>query len=129
MCFRLDSVHNAQPDPFRLMILGAPGSGKSYFANKLIQRAGVGRVICAAPTGIAASMLPNGHTLHSLLGLPGKGGKRGVQQLGAQALLEVRQRIGAAARILLVDEVSMVDAKLFEIVENRLRQANARCES
>ena len=51
-----------------------------------------------------------------------KGGNRGVQQLGAQALLEVRQRIGAAARILLVDEVSMVDAKLFEIVENRLRQ-------
>ena len=86
-------------------------------------------MICAAPTGIAASMLPNGYTLHSLLGLPGKGGKRGVQQLGAQALLEVRQRIGAAALILLVDEVSMVDAKLFEIVENRLRQASARCES
>jgi len=67
---RLDPVHNATKSGFLLMILGAPSFGKSFFANVLIQRAGDGHVICASPTGIAASMLPNGQTLHSLLGIP-----------------------------------------------------------
>jgi len=118
---RLDPVHNTAKSGFLLMILGAPGSGKSFFANVLIQRAGAGHVICASPTGIAASMLPNGQTLHSLLGIPVKAGKRSVQQVGAQKLMEIRQQIGNA-HLLLVDEVSMLDVKLFENVERRLQQ-------
>ena len=58
------------PPPLRMIVYGTAGTGKSYLINclRLLQN----KVRVAAPTGVAAFNV-DGHTLHSLLGLPTKG--------------------------------------------------------
>ena len=68
------SCRDRAPTPLRILIHGGPGTGKSFFAGTLIERAkeipGSGRILCCAPTGIASTLLPGGQTVHSLLKLP-----------------------------------------------------------
>ena len=68
----LQQHHTAlNPPPLRMIVSGTAGTGKSYLIHclqLLLQH----QVHVAAPTGVAAFNI-DGHTLHSLLGLPTRG--------------------------------------------------------
>jgi hypothetical protein len=89
-------------------------------------------VVCAAPTGVAASLLINGSTLHTLLGMYASteesehGGKLAVLPALCTLALEKAQRRLRHCRILLIDEVSMVGSYMLGIVDHRLRTIMAQ---
>ncbi len=87
-----EAVRKALTLPISI-ITGGPGTGKTYTASQII-KAFPGKIMLAAPTGKAAARL-NGKTLHALLELPDK----------KQTVL--------FAELIIVDECSMIDARLF----------------
>lgn len=125
------------PQPLLLLIQGGAGVGKSTFARALVERTRisvaegqplVNTVLCAAPTGIAASLLVNGRTLHSLLNIRSfnTSARRSslpqrVPPLGAVPLAAMRERF-RHHNILLIDEASMVGARMLATIDIRLRQ-------
>ena len=70
----------------------------------------------SAPTGIAAYAI-TGKTLHSLLRLP----VRGKMSDLSTATLQSLQALFRDCRFLMVDEKSMIDLKMFSLVDDRLR--------
>ena len=67
------SALNGDPPQARCFYIDAPGgSGKTYLFNKLaVQLRSSGhKVACAAWTGIAQTLLPEGRTVHTLFKLP-----------------------------------------------------------
>lgn len=69
-----------------LIIHGGPGVGKSTFARALWHRLKHYDydMLCCAPTGMAASLLINGKTIHKLLAIGvNKGGKETIQKMEA----------------------------------------------
>jgi hypothetical protein len=132
-----DPVHHAAPQPLYMLVHGGAGVGKSTFARALVTKAlvpsktegaaDVSAVACAAPTGIAATLLMNGRTLHSLLGIQpfGEGSSRGnsamrLQPMGPVALTAAQNRL-RDSRILLIAEVSMVGSLMLGIIDSCLR--------
>ncbi len=113
----------ASSSSLRILIHGGPGTGKSFFATTLIRRAkqlpNSRRILCCAPTGIASTLLPKGQTIHSLLKLPID--KKGRTKMSAQTLQAARRRL-AGVRLLIIDEVSMVDCSLLERTDRMLQQ-------
>ena len=69
----------------------------------------------SAPTGIAAYAI-TGKTLHSLLRLP----VRGKMSDLSTATLQSLQALFRDCRFLMVDEKSMIDLKMFSLVDDRL---------
>jgi hypothetical protein len=60
------------PDPPLLLVHGGPGTGKTHLMvtiDRCLQLRQLPELVCTAPTGNAASLLPRGSTLHSLLGI------------------------------------------------------------
>jgi hypothetical protein len=109
------------PDQLLLFIHGGPGVGKSFFAKTVMSKIGVDRTCCAAPTGIAAwlSWSSNGRTFHDLLGLPAKAPHSpniAVLQGDKAACLSLRLD---SIRILIIDELSMVDHLLFSWINHK----------
>ncbi|MDF7665330.1 PIF1 family DEAD/DEAH box helicase [Bifidobacterium sp. ESL0745] len=100
-------------------ITGAPGAGKTYVLNEFIRsaRARGASVAVTASTGIAATHI-NGQTIHSWSGV-------GVSQVMTPALLKQirsrRKRKIESADILVIDEVSMLPAWLFDMVDDVCR--------
>lgn len=93
-----------------MFITGPAGSGKTVLLNHLISTSGTDGVFCTALTGMAAQAI-GGTTLHKYAGV-------GLAQLDAPALLK---KLTAKAKYswrntktLFIDEVSMLDAELFE---------------
>lgn len=129
-----DPAHTAAPKPLRLLIHGGAGVGKSTFARALVMKAVLAAregeepkqtVVCAAPTGIAATLLINGRTLHSLLGIQPWQGHGGPSASVSQRLAPL-PRATAEGRfhnrhILLIDEVSMVGSGFLGAIDRRLR--------
>jgi len=70
MQYKAAHKHISAPEQLLVFIHGGPGVGKSFFALELISYIDSNTICCAAPTGIAASELYKGRTLHDLLGLP-----------------------------------------------------------
>lgn len=107
-------------------VTGAPGAGKTYVLNRFVERArrrGVS-VAVTASTGIAATHV-NGQTLHSWSGV-------GVATSLSDALykrIRARRRKAVnAVEVLVIDEVSMLPAWLFDMVDQvcrRLRNDSA----
>ena len=117
-----DPVHALPPEQLLMLICGAPGVGKSFFGRELISCIDIKIILCAAPTGIAASELFKGRTLHDLLGFPTTSARPKILpplRLDRAALLSARlQNI----HILLIDEISMVDDLFFSWIDQRLQQ-------
>jgi len=121
----------ASTAPRRILIHGGPGVGKTYFINHIIECCKVlgVRVICCALAAAAAINLPSGETLHSVGSI---GRDRLLGKLPATKLQELRRRYNPAssvmgsrhpqsARVIVIDEISMVDPVLLSKLSQRLK--------
>ncbi|OMH85967.1 ATP-dependent DNA helicase pfh1 [Zancudomyces culisetae] len=119
----LDFVVNKRMNVF---ITGSAGTGKSVLLANIVSRLleresySADRVAVTAPTGIAAYQL-RGQTIHSWAGVGI--GKDSVEKLESNILKrrEARER-WASVQVLIIDEVSMLDALLFEKLEQLARR-------
>ena len=112
-------MHSSQRN---FLVLGSAGTGKSLLLRRLVAKSSK-RVVVAAYTGLAA-LQAGGRTLHSLfgfdLGLQGRNGLRIRHETPEQ--YENRIRRLQHMDVLLIDEVSMLRADLFDAVDSVLRE-------
>jgi hypothetical protein len=97
-----------------LLLHGGPGTGKSTVVNSILKYV---KGICCAPTGIAATVLQNGYTIDGLFCF----GFRNNLKISNSNLLRL-QLLFENVQILIIDEISMVDAKKLLFIHSRLCQ-------
>lgn len=115
--------HHLAPPPLHLHISGAAGTGKTTFVTELdlrLSQAAPYSVVCMAPTGIAASGLPRGMTIHTALSIAVASESKESNGTSKGATILARERL-KKARILIIDEISMVSPSLFVRIDERLR--------
>lgn len=125
--FIQDIAHTADPQcpappPLHLHISGAAGTGKTTFVKELDERLGgaaSSRVICVAPTGIAANALPRGMTIHTAFSIAVASDAKARSTTKGAAII-ARDRF-KHTRVIVIDEISMVSASLLVTVDARLR--------
>jgi hypothetical protein len=116
----------AKPKPFHLLIHGGPGTGKSFLAECIQESATEHKftIACVAPTGIAASNLPNGRTMHNFASVPMFHDTRiFLPKLNALKLTTIQERAQhetMACKI--IDEISFVGPEMFAQDEIRMKQ-------
>jgi ATP-dependent DNA helicase PIF1 len=95
-------------------LTGAAGSGKTYVLNKYINYLRQNNIIVGvtASTGLAATHM-NGMTIHSWAGL-GIGDSIDIDRILAKSTLKKRM---AGTRVLIIDEVSMLDGHVLDAVD------------
>ena len=122
----LDSVRK---NSGKLIAIDAPGgTGKTFLLTNVLE--GVrqeGKIALAtAYTGIAAILLPGGATLHSKMKVPTKAEKLQDPttylgcthaKSGTRKLLEAEE-----TALLIIDEVTMVEANIFQMIDRTLRK-------
>ena len=99
-------------------LTGAAGSGKTYVLNQYIKYLRKNHIVVGvtASTGIAATHM-NGMTIHSWAGL-GMGDAIDIERILAKSTLKKRM---AEARVLIIDEVSMLDGHVLDAVDTITR--------
>ena len=109
-----------------VFLTGEPGSGKTHTINRYIEwlnERGVDAAVTAS-TGIAATHV-NGMTIHSWSGI---GIKRDVSDYDVEMIMSrektARRIIGA--KVLIIDEISMLDAATLQSVDKVLRTLRRR---
>ncbi|PWG59255.1 DEAD/DEAH box helicase [Bifidobacterium catulorum] len=102
-----------------VFLTGAPGSGKTYVLNEFIRSARRnGRsVAVTASTGIAATHV-NGQTIHSWSGV---GVATALEPATLKRIKTRRRKAIDATDVLIIDEVSMMHAWLFDMVDEVCR--------
>lgn len=100
-----------------VFLTGEPGAGKSHTVNQYVSylRAHAIEVAITASTGIAATHI-GGMTLHSWsgIGIKNQLSKSDIQHI--KDLPHYAKRI-KKAKVLIIDEVSMLDGKIFALVD------------
>lgn len=103
-------------------LTGSAGSGKTYLLNKYISYLFMHDIPCAvtASTGIAATHM-NGMTIHSWSGIGIKDylDEKGLEQLEEKKYLWKRFD---KARVLIIDEISMLHASQLDMIEKVCRR-------
>jgi len=102
------------PGPF--FLTGPGGAGKSFLIRYLRRRMEGVRV--TALTGMAAQLI-GGTTLHSFVGIHPF---RGLLPLPTE---QIRERF-KGVQLLVIDEISMANAELIDMLQHRMRQAEYR---
>ncbi|MFZ2619365.1 MAG: PIF1 family ATP-dependent DNA helicase [Alphaproteobacteria bacterium] len=98
-----------------LLILGSAGTGKSTFLKWLRQKLmGEKRYAILAPTGMAALNV-GGQTIHSFFGL------KPQLQVGAPLPKPRNKKVFESLDVLIIDEISMVRADVFDMMDRVLR--------
>lgn len=101
-----------------VMITGKAGTGKSTLLRLFLQETDAGHVLVTAPTGVAALNV-GGFTIHRAFGFrPGMYPDDIQPGGGWHGNREVLQ----TAKILVIDEISMVRADLFDMMDIALRR-------
>lgn len=102
-----------------VFLTGAPGAGKTYVLNEFVRRARAdgASVSVTASTGIAATHI-NGTTIHSWSGI---GLSTALTDDLVKTIRTRRKRRLQEADILIIDEVSMLHAWLFDMVDQVCR--------
>lgn len=104
-----------------ILITGGAGTGKSYLLNYLKRNFSNRGLAVTASTGIAAVNI-GGATIHSWsgIGLANLPLEQIISNLFSSKMSKLRRRI-KLAKILAIDEVSMLSAGLFDILDQTLR--------
>ena len=116
-------------EPLQLLLHGCPGTGKSFLINTVYEMAQTMdiHIVCMAPTGIAASSLPRGQTLHSALHLPVfKNKKERYHQfypkLTVDQKIKLQQQLQTdKLKMIVIDEFSCINDNFFGQIDNRMR--------
>jgi ATP-dependent exoDNAse (exonuclease V) alpha subunit len=106
-----------------IFVTGRAGTGKSTLLNYLISQTAKKVVVCA-PTGVAALNV-GGTTIHSLFGFPF--GVLGTQDIRRHMNSRVREVL-KAIDVLVIDEVSMVNADMMDAISTALGIAKGRAK-
>ena len=104
-----------------VFVTGRAGTGKSTLLTHLIENTQKKVAVCA-PTGVAALNV-GGATIHSLFGFPL--GVLGTQEIRRHLSRRVREVLGAID-VLVIDEVSMVNADLMDAIDTALGISKGR---
>jgi len=108
------------PEPLSLMIYGPGGTGKSTAIDCIVKELGMSKVFLVAPTGTAANNI-GGRTIHSSASIPiGVKSDGSCDPIHRDNQVKLRARL-EPAMLMIVDELSMVDAGLFKALQTRLR--------
>lgn len=104
-----------------VFLTGEPGAGKTYTINQYVawlRQRGIEPAITAS-TGIAATHI-GGMTIHAWSGI---GVKKTLSDWDLEALLEREPLVKRvrAAQVLIIDEVSMLDANILTLVDQAIR--------
>lgn len=137
----VDNIENAaeqirlnpgDPNVQRLWFLDGPGgTGKTFTIETLIKRARESRdanrlrIMTTASTGIAASNMTGATTLHSAFRLPLNQSQNGTPNVRWQELQGQRIR---EAEILIIDEISMIESRLLDMVDRSCRDLESNPE-
>lgn len=107
-----------------VFLTGEAGTGKTFLVNRYVReaRARGRRVAVTASTGIAASHIA-GQTINSFFGSGLN--KRPVEQIVGDKSWQYKSRQIAGHDVLILDEISMVDGKSFQLYDDLAR--HARC--
>ena len=121
--YECSNKRRLEPPELLLLVTGAAGSGKSSALRKIMQRAAVSaageeRILCAAPTGLAACNLPGGVTLHKLLALS----VQPSDLLQSGPTVEFAERRLRSAWLVVIDEASQLDVVRLQQLDQRMRQ-------
>ena len=105
-------AYDAMMSGENVFLTGEAGTGKSYVIQKFVEKKGRDVLVCA-PTGVAAINV-GGMTLHRAFHLP-------------TGILHPNARIKSgsvirAARIIIIDEISMCRLDIFSVIANILRR-------
>lgn len=116
-----DPSHYSYVSPL-FFIHGGPGVGKSYLAKKLHERLKEFQwnLSSAAPTGVAATLLVNASTIHSLFSIPFTW-KKGPLQIVKGEKLVVKEKEFKLIDCLLLDELSMISASFLWAISERCK--------
>ena len=105
---------------------GGPGVGKTFLSALIIESiVHLGRkVAVCAPTGIAASHLPQGMTINALFSIPCRKNREMLAQpLSLKSLEKLRKRLQKdELSLIVIDEISMVTCEMIDSIDQRLRQ-------
>jgi ATP-dependent DNA helicase PIF1 len=104
-----------------IFVTGRAGTGKSTLLSYLVENTNKNVAVCA-PTGVAALNV-SGVTIHSLFGFPF--GILGEQDI-ARHLNRRTREVLAAIDVLVIDEVSMVNADLMDAISKSMGIARGR---
>ena len=104
-----------------IFVTGRAGTGKSTLLSYLIENSEKNTAVCA-PTGVAALNV-GGVTIHSLFGFPF--GILGEQDI-ARHLSRRTREVLAALDVLVIDEVSMVNADMMDAMSKAMGIARGR---
>lgn len=97
-----------------VFITGSAGTGKSYLLQRIIGMLPPDTTYCTASTGAAACLI-GGTTLHSFAGISSDSAP--LQQCINMAMREHKAVHWRRCKVLLVDEISMVDGEFFDKLE------------
>ena len=95
-----------------IFVTGSAGTGKSTFI-KWLEKQYSGRSLLCAPTGIAALTI-GGKTIHSLCKFP-------PSWIIDKDIKQDRKSLAKHAKVLIIDEVSMVNANLLDSIDKYFR--------
>ncbi|XP_044254890.1 ATP-dependent DNA helicase pif1-like [Tribolium madens] len=114
------AVENDDKNRRYFFVSGAAGTGKTFLYNTLIRVLNGRRenVIAVAWTGIAASLLKNGRTVHSRFRLPVPITENSTSLLKAQS---DEATVIRDAKLIIWDEVTMTTRTAFELVDRTLK--------
>ncbi|XP_066916281.1 ATP-dependent DNA helicase PIF1-like isoform X2 [Clytia hemisphaerica] len=112
------TVFDAIKKGLNVFFTGSAGTGKSYLLKKIIGTLSPDSTVASASTGVAASQI-GGVTLHSFAGIGnGEGSLERCIQLASRPSVS---RNWKRCEILIIDEISMVDAEFFDKLEEVAR--------